>query len=172
MRTHYNLPLPFARPAPKEPLDCYRRSANRVSQTSVEKPCLASTGRLYTARGPFKDLISRRRWIKIRTSSFLKSKCIIVRFRAMDARPPRGESLVATAFESEPLTRCRSTATSRRGNFRPDGPYWADSRSFERLSRERRGTANRRLCAATQNSCPFARGALLRRLTPMSSENL
>lgn len=123
MRTHYNLPLPFARPASKEPLDCYRRSANRVSQTSVEKPCLASTGRLYTARGPFKDLISRRRWIKIRTSSFLKSKCIIVRFRAMDARPPRGESLVATAFESEPLTRCRSTATSRRGNFRPDGPY-------------------------------------------------
>lgn len=36
--------------------------------------------------GPFKDLISRHGWIKIRTSFFLESKCIIVRFRTMVAR--------------------------------------------------------------------------------------
>jgi len=71
----------------KSPLDCGARST--VCLRLSRKVAPRFDGRLYMARGPFKDLISRRGWIKIRTSSFLESKCIIVRFRTMVARTAR-----------------------------------------------------------------------------------
>jgi len=110
-----------------------RRPVDRVSQPSVEDR-VSLRRHLYTARGPFKDLISRRGWIKIRTS-FLESKCIIVRFRTTVARSPEGEP---AAFEraTDALSFNRDLSTWKLPSRRPvlSGLwlFWAS------LTRERR----------------------------------
>lgn len=126
-------------------------------------------GRLYTARGPFKDLISRHGWIKIRMSFFLESKCIIVRFRTMVARSPGAEPGCCCRFFRE--SHWRVVVQPRPLDVETSVPYWADSGSFERLSCERGGTTTGRLCARRKIRVP-SRGAFSRRLMPTSSENL
>lgn len=87
-----------------------------------EKPRLASTAayirRVYI---PFKDLISRRGWIKIRTSSFVESKCIIVRFRAMAGSPIESRQAAASAFEraTDALSFNRDLSTWKLPSRRP-----------------------------------------------------
>lgn len=103
-----------------------------------------------------KDVVPPR--VKVHYRSFPHHGCPFAGSRTWMLLPP--------LLSREPLTRCRSTATSRRGNFRPDDPYWADSGSFERLSRERGGTTTGRLCAA-QNSRSFER-----RVFPSSNANV
>lgn len=132
------------RPARKEEDPWLRRPVDRVSHSdSRGKPCLASTAayirRVYI---PFKNLISRRGWIKIRTSSFVESKCIIVRFRAKAGPPVERRETRARQG------RCRCSREShwrvvvqpRPLDVKTSVPTTRIERtlgSFERLSRER-----------------------------------
>jgi len=121
-------------------------------------------GRLYTARDPFKDLISLRGWIKIRTSSFLESKCIIVRFRAMVARTARRRK---ESLDCYYCCRCfreshwRVVVQPRPLDVETSVPTTRIERTLALLSDSHAREAARRWvgCAtgAAQNSCSFER---------------
>jgi len=125
MRAHYNLSLLFRKACSEGRRPLTAAPGRPCVSDSRRKSCLASTAayirRVYI---PFKDLISRRGWIKIRTSSFVESKCIIVRFRAMAGPPVERRELVravAAAFEraTDALSFNRDLSTWKLPSRRP-----------------------------------------------------
>lgn len=142
---------------PKEPLDCSAQST--VCLKLPWKVASRFDGCLYgTARGSFKDLISRRGWIKIRMSSFLESKCIIVRFRTMVARPLREEPSCYYRYRCFLESHWRVVVQPRPLDVETSVPTIRIERTLALLSDSHaREAARRRVGCAAQNSCSFER---------------